>query len=296
MSRYRSGACVECGSTPCECEQEVHRPLGRLPTPSQGESSVANTPLKYDAVVSDESRVAASVRPLPPRPPSKSVSVPVCADCVRPEERDGRHHEWDAPLSPQVVHKACTRCGHMTGCRVWALEVADVLSEQLVCLLDRDSMDRRTRRIYLASSWRNEHQPRIVALLRDAGHEVYDFRNPQAAFVGAPLGPQIASGFSWSEVDPNWSTWTPSEYVAGLKHPRAQEGFYSDFNAMQWCDTCVVLMPCGPSAALEAGWCKGSRRRLVVHVAGMREPDLMYLVADAFTLDDQSLLREVSRG
>lgn len=45
------------------------------------------------------------------------------------------------------------------------------------------------RRIYLASSWRNEHQPRILALLRDAGHEVYDFRHPQA--VAPWPGPEI---------------------------------------------------------------------------------------------------------
>lgn len=157
-------------------------------------------------------------------------------------------------------------------------------------------------RIYLASSWRNEHQPRILALLREAGHEVYDFRNPQVvhglppfdggAFLARPvrLGHAAKSGFSWSEIDPNWSSWSPAEYVAGLQHPRAREGFAFDFNAMRWCDTCVVLMPCGPSAALEAGWCKGSGRRLVVHVAGMREPDLMYLVADQFTLTDEELL------
>ena len=148
-------------------------------------------------------------------------------------------------------------------------------------------------RIYLASSWRNEHQPRIVALLRDAGHEVYDFRHPQPV-VGLPgsfeLGAPVSSGFSWREVDPAWASWTPEQYVAGLRHPRAQDGFLLDFNAMRWCDACVVLMPCGPSAALEAGWCKGAKKRLIVHVAGMREPDLMYLVADAFTLTDRELL------
>ena len=33
-------------------------------------------------------------------------------------------------------------------------------------------------KIYVASSWRNPHQPAIVEELRVAGHEVYDFRNP----------------------------------------------------------------------------------------------------------------------
>ena len=149
-------------------------------------------------------------------------------------------------------------------------------------------------RIYLATSWRNEHQPRILALLREAGHEVYDFRHPQVVRWTAPprhrLGKAASSGFSWDEVDPDWREWTPEGYVAGLQHPRAREGFRLDFDAMGWCDICVVLMPCGPSAALEAGWCKGSGRGLIVHVAGMREPDLMYLVADQFTLTDKALL------
>ena len=28
--------------------------------------------------------------------------------------------------------------------------------------------------IYVASSWRNEYYPEVVAKLREAGHEVYD--------------------------------------------------------------------------------------------------------------------------
>jgi hypothetical protein len=53
-------------------------------------------------------------------------------------------------------------------------------------------------RIYAASSWRNQHQPWIVPLLRNAGHEVYDFRNP---FNGRP-------GFAWSDIDPDWKAWS----------------------------------------------------------------------------------------
>lgn len=45
-----------------------------------------------------------------------------------------------------------------------------------------------TRRIYVASSWRCVEQPRIVALLRGAGHEVYDFRNPSPPAVARVQG------------------------------------------------------------------------------------------------------------
>ena len=36
------------------------------------------------------------------------------------------------------------------------------------------------RKIYLASSWRNTVYNDILYLLRQVGHEVYDFRNPGA--------------------------------------------------------------------------------------------------------------------
>jgi hypothetical protein len=35
------------------------------------------------------------------------------------------------------------------------------------------------RKIYVASSWRNEYYPEVVEKLREAGHEVYDFRKSQ---------------------------------------------------------------------------------------------------------------------
>lgn len=33
-------------------------------------------------------------------------------------------------------------------------------------------------KIYVASSWRNVFQQDVVGILRDLGHEVYDFKNP----------------------------------------------------------------------------------------------------------------------
>ena len=39
-------------------------------------------------------------------------------------------------------------------------------------------------KIYVASSWRNQHYPEVVRRLREAGHEVYDFRNPPHGGAG----------------------------------------------------------------------------------------------------------------
>ena len=60
-----------------------------------------------------------------------------------------------------------------------------------------------SRKIYLASSWRNTDQPTAVAALRMAGHDVYDFRNP-------PDG--IPNGFRWSEIDPDWEACSAAVY------------------------------------------------------------------------------------
>lgn len=90
-------------------------------------------------------------------------------------------------------------------------------------------------RIYAASSWRNPHQPEIVRQLRSAGHEVYDFRAP---FNGVP-------GFAWSEIDPGWQSWRAEEYRRMLTtHPIASRGFVSDLRAIQWADTCLLILPC----------------------------------------------------
>lgn len=109
-------------------------------------------------------------------------------------------------------------------------------------------------KIYLASSWRNERQPAVLAALRSAGHEVYDFRNP------APGD----SGFGWREIDEHWIDWTPDEFIRALEHPIADHGFSLDMNALRWCEACVLLLPCGRSAHLELGWACGAGKKTVV--------------------------------
>ena len=79
-------------------------------------------------------------------------------------------------------------------------------------------------KIYVTSSWKNVFQQDIVAILRDLGHEVYDFKNP---FHGN-------GGFQWSDIDPDWQNWTTEQYREALNHPIAQKGFDSDFNGMKW--------------------------------------------------------------
>ena len=140
-------------------------------------------------------------------------------------------------------------------------------------------------RIYVASSWRNPDQPEVVRLLRLKNHTVYDFRNP---FNGIP-------GFSWSEVDDNWKTWTAEQYRHNLlTHPICARGFMSDFRAMQMADTCVLLLPSGRSAHLEAGWFCGANKRVIILTRDGEEPELMALLATdiATSMDEVIALLE----
>lgn len=97
-------------------------------------------------------------------------------------------------------------------------------------------------KICVASSWRNDYQPSVVKTLREAGHEVYDFRNPHEGY-----------GFHWSGIDPDWKSWTPAKYRDCLKHPMAEKGFNLDIEAMNWADTFVGVQPFGRSASIEMG-------------------------------------------
>jgi len=135
-------------------------------------------------------------------------------------------------------------------------------------------------KVYLASSWRNLEQPGIVRLLRDCGHEVYDFRNPPNS-----------TGFAWSELDPNWRSWTAEQYRECLKLPRAAEGFMSDKTGMDWADTCVLLLPCGRSAHLEAGFMAGAGKEVIVLTKDGEEPELMSLLCDHICVNLKELLR-----
>lgn len=127
-------------------------------------------------------------------------------------------------------------------------------------------------KIYVASSWRNYVQASVVFLLRSFGHEVYDFRNPAPGNFG----------FRWKEIDPHYSNWDKARYLIALQTNIAEQGFRFDMDALRWADTCVLVLPCGRSAHLEAGFAKGAGKRLFILLGEEKlVPELMYKMADA---------------
>ncbi len=71
-------------------------------------------------------------------------------------------------------------------------------------------------KIYVASSWRNDFQADVVKMLKAEGHEVYDFKDPED---------NGGTGFHWSDIDPDWQGWHPTQFREAIKHPTAVEGF-----------------------------------------------------------------------
>lgn len=139
-------------------------------------------------------------------------------------------------------------------------------------------------RIYLASSWRNKLQPDMVGFLKMHGHEVYDFRNP----------PNGVPGFAWSEIDQNWQNWTAQEYRDLLiTHPIAARGYVSDLRGMEWAEVCVLLLPCGRSAHLEAGWFCGRGKRCIVLTQDGEEPELMALLATDICISPEEVIERL---
>ncbi len=136
--------------------------------------------------------------------------------------------------------------------------------------------------IYVASSWRNDRQPLVVAVLRHAGFDVYDFKHPKPD----------DDGFHWSEVMPSaryegagvaYESVPAEEFALALEHPTARKGFASDFDAMHRSGICVLVLPCNKSAHLELGWFAGEGRRTAILLEDKVTPELMYRMVDLVT-------------
>lgn len=139
--------------------------------------------------------------------------------------------------------------------------------------------------VYVASSWRNNIQPIICELLAEREIPHYDFKNPSPA-----------TGFAWSEIDPNWKAWSAEEYIQLLNHPRAIEGFNSDMDALKRSTHTILILPCGRSAHLELGWAVGAGKKTAILTKDGEEPELMAKMVDLLTSSVKDLLDWIQDG
>jgi nucleoside 2-deoxyribosyltransferase len=134
-------------------------------------------------------------------------------------------------------------------------------------------MVKRMNNIYIASSWKNVEQVRaLAARLRESGFQVDDFTDDRSGrFV-----------FHYSEL----GSLEQLDAISFLKHDKARQAFVEDKKMIDWADAVVLLLPAGRSAHLEAGYAKGSGKRLVIYQPDRFPPgefDVMYGFADLIT-------------
>ena len=142
-----------------------------------------------------------------------------------------------------------------------------------------------SRRIYLASSWRNKYHADLLQRLREWGHQVYDFKNPARGNYG----------FQWLSIDVRWQQWTPAELRQALDHPLAVKGFALDMDALEQAEVVVLCLPSGRSSHIEAAYHKGRGKPVVVYAPEPVEPELMYRLFDSITTTEGELFAYLGR-
>lgn len=124
-------------------------------------------------------------------------------------------------------------------------------------------------RIYVASSWRNERQPKVVTALRKRGHDVYDFR-------------EASTSFDWRAVATKAQLTSPRKFRDEVLFKLAGvfDAFMADMGAIRNADATVLVLPCGRSAHLELGFAVANGQKTVVLLDDpLSEPEIMYLAA-----------------
>jgi len=123
-----------------------------------------------------------------------------------------------------------------------------------------------TRKIYIASSWKNVRGTRALArVLRDEGHEVYDFTDPENFIFEVSEPGRPRESIDWLEFLDTEST---------------KRAYGVDKGGLDWADTVILFLPAGRSSHLEAGYGVGAGKDLFIYGDLPRgEFDVMYLMA-----------------
>lgn len=123
-------------------------------------------------------------------------------------------------------------------------------------------------KIYIASSWKNSVECIAIGqALRNVGHEV-------DCFCDQSIGRYV---FSFEEL----GDVTKINCIQALESGKVQRAFAEDKKWIDWSDAVLVILPCGKSAHLEAGYAKGAGKKLYIYGRFPNgELDVMYGFAD----------------
>lgn len=128
-------------------------------------------------------------------------------------------------------------------------------------------------RVYIAGSFRNAVLCREAgAILRDAGFSTYVFCDEGSE----------AFKHSTAIREKNLiNSFTP---MSALQNEHIQTIYDLNMTELSQADVVVLILPCGKSAHMEAGWIKGVEGRLIIYGDMLKgEFDAMYGMADLVT-------------
>lgn len=139
-------------------------------------------------------------------------------------------------------------------------------------------------KIYIASSWKNAPWLyELASSLRQGGHEVDLFCDEHG-------GRYV---FDYRELK-NYQKMTG---ITFLQQTKAKKAFKEDKKWIDWADCIVMLLPCGNSAHLEAGYAKGQGKQLyILGKFPKGEFDVMYGFADGIFTSLDELLESLAAG
>lgn len=137
-------------------------------------------------------------------------------------------------------------------------------------------------KIYIASSWKEEYTVKNLAkLLKLWGHEV-------DCFCDDSTGRYV---FHFSEIGPIEEI----DAISFLEDDRSQKAFREDRKMIDWADAVVMLLPCGKSSHLEAGYAVGSGKKLFIFGNFPKgEFDVMYGFANKLCRTSPELQKALS--
>ncbi len=139
-------------------------------------------------------------------------------------------------------------------------------------------------KIYLASSWKCE------GIVKSVYDKLVSLGYKVDAFCKEDIGRYV---FSFQEIENQGIKLSGLNCKTMLEQPQTKRAFKEDKKWIDWCDVCIMLLPCGNSAHLEAGYAKGSGKKLIIcDIRGLKkgEFDVMYGFADLITDNIEEIL------
>lgn len=136
-------------------------------------------------------------------------------------------------------------------------------------------------KIYLASSWKNQNAVlNLAGIFEKEGFEV-------DAFCRAT---DNRYSFHWSELVGTEDDLKNYDAIDMLTDPRTQRAFKEDKKWLDWSDCVILVLPCGRSSHMEAGYAKGQGKLLYIYGHMPKgEFDVMYGFADGLFRSEELL-------